>query len=61
METDKVDIKDCDKCPMKFARITDEFKCGLKQSRMNKGRMCLVNNENVGLYWVHEYDLRKKK
>ncbi len=62
MDEDKVvNIKECDKCPMKFARITGEFKCGLGQSRMHKGRMCLVNGGTVGMYWVHEYDLRRKK
>lgn len=62
MEENKVDIKECTDCPRRFARITGEFKCGLGQSRMNKGRMCLVNGgAQVGMYWVHEYDLRREK
>lgn len=62
MEENKIDIKTCKECPRRFDRVTGEFKCGLAESRMHKGRMCLVNGGNkVGMYWVHEHDLRRKK
>ena len=58
MEENKID---CSKCRYRYAKLTGELNCGIKQSIWTKGRMCLAESKAAGMYWIHEHDLRRKK
>lgn len=61
MEENKVDIKSCSNCRLRYDRVSGELNCGIKESKWTKGRMCLAEDKILGQYWIHEGDIRKNR